>query len=100
MSKPQHDLEDPQYAAFAWARFRKILWWMTAVAALAAVVAVLAMRWSLGSFYLHVSIATALGAFLTVWLTAVLMGLMFLSSGSGHDSQVKDPLAGEVDIGD
>ena len=93
-----HGLDDPEYAAFAWARYRRILRWMALVAAAAAIAALLVLwRW-LGRLDIHVAIATAAGVFATVMLGAALMGLMFLSSGTGHDEQVEDPLKGEVDI--
>ncbi|WP_188056036.1 MULTISPECIES: hypothetical protein [unclassified Sphingosinithalassobacter] len=98
MTEREPNLDDPEYAAFAWGRFRRILRWMAFAAALAAAVSVAALWWSLGELTLHTVIATILGVFFTVMLTAALMGLMFLSSGSGHDARVEDPLAGEVDI--
>jgi uncharacterized protein (DUF2062 family) len=98
MDEPQNTLDDPRYAAFAWGRFKRILWWMAGVAALASAVAVGMMWWSLGELRIHVAIATVLGTFLTIMMTAALMGLMFLSSGTGHDEQVKDPLKGEIDL--
>jgi hypothetical protein len=93
-------LDDPEYAAFAWGRFRRILWWMTGVAALAVLVAEYALYSALGELQIVTAIATAIGVFFTIMLTAALMGLMFLSSGTGHDEQVEDRLKGEVDIGD
>ncbi len=96
----RHGLDDPDYAAFAWARYRKILRWMALFAALVAGAAVLILRESLGWMNVHVAIATLLGVFLTILLGAALMGLMFLSSGTGHDEQVEDRLKGEVEIGD
>ena len=92
MAEPENSLDDPRYAAFAWGRFKRILWWMAGVAALASAVAVAMMWWSLGELRIHVAIATVLGTFFTIMMTAALMGLMFLSSGSGHDQQVIDPL--------
>lgn len=98
MDESDNTLDDPDYAAFAWGRFKRILWWMAGVAALASAVAVWMMYWSLGELRIHVAIATVLGTFLTIMMTAALMGLMFLSSGTRHDEQVIDPLKGEVDI--
>lgn len=92
MGQPENNLDDPRHAAFAWGRFKRILWWMAGVAALASAVAVGMMWWSLGWMGVHVAIATVLGTFCTIMMTAALMGLMFLSSGSGHDEQVRDPL--------
>ncbi len=100
MSHRTPDLDDPEYAAFAWGRYRAILGWMSGFAVLVALFCAAIMWWLLGEFQLHMMIATMLGVFLTVWLAAALMGLMFLSSGSGHDERIEDPLAGEIDIGD
>jgi peptidoglycan/LPS O-acetylase OafA/YrhL len=91
-------LDDPDYARFAWGRYRRILGWMTLVAAIVAALAVLILRWWLGTMYWSVAIAAALGVFVTIVFAAALMGLMFLSSGTGHDAQVEDPLRGEIDI--
>lgn len=97
MTDPENSLANPRYAAFAWGRFKRILWWMAGVAALASAVAVLMMWWSLGELRIHVAIATVLGTFFTIMMTAGLMGLVFLSSGSGHDEEVLDPLKDEID---
>ena len=99
---PEHEqnLDDPTYAAFAWGRFKRILWWMTGVALLATGAAELALYWSLGGLDWVTASATFLGVFLTIMLTAALMGLMFLSSGSGHDARVEDPLRDQIEIGD
>jgi hypothetical protein len=39
-----------------------------------------------------VGIAAALGYGITVMLMAALLGLVFLSSGTGHDESIADPL--------
>ncbi|MBC7986612.1 MAG: hypothetical protein H7X93_08070 [Sphingomonadaceae bacterium] len=88
MPPPRNRLDDPGYAAFAWARYRRILKWM-ALAALLAVLAALAwIRWSGAPMSRHLVIATALGVGLTVLCAGALMGLVFLSSGTGHDEDV------------
>ncbi|URW75104.1 hypothetical protein M9980_11155 [Sphingomonas donggukensis] len=81
-------LDDPAYAAFAWARFRRIMRWMALASAVAAAVAVAVLWHAVGPLPVHMAIATALGVGLSVLLAAALMGLMFLSSGSGHDEAV------------
>ena len=91
-------LDDPEYAAFAWGRFRKILWWMTGAALVTAAIAEYALYIWLGELQVVTAIATAIGVFFTIMLTAALMGLMFLSSGTGHDEQVEDRLKDEIDI--
>ncbi len=79
------DLSDARYAAFVWARFFRLMRWMT-LAAITTVAVVLAVLWHWGGpLPIHLIIGTALGVFFTIWLTAALMGLVFLSSGSGHD---------------
>lgn len=97
-TKDERGLDDPEYAAFAWARFRRILGWMALASLLTAGLAELALYWSMGELQIVTAIATFFGVFLTMMLAAALMGLMFLSSGTGHDEQVEDPLKGEVDI--
>jgi hypothetical protein len=98
MSEPEHDLDDPRYAAFAWGRFRRILGWMALVALVAVGIAEYALYSSLGELNFVTATATFLGVFLTIMLTAVLMGLMFLSSGSRHDERVEDRLKDEIDL--
>jgi hypothetical protein len=98
MSMPRHDLDDPEYAAFAWGRFRRILRWMALVALLTAGAAELLLYRSLGGLDLVTATAAFLGVVLTMMLGSALMGLMFLSSGSGHDERIEDPLKGEIDI--
>ena len=41
---------------------------------------------------IHFVIGTVLGIGLTMMLMAALMGLVFLSSGTGHDESIADPL--------
>lgn len=84
-------LDDPEYAASAWGRFRKILWWMGGAALIAVALAELWLWWAMGDeLNLFTAVAVAIGFFVTIMVTAVLMGLIFLSSGSGHDEQVDD----------
>lgn len=83
-------LDDPRYAAFAWARYRRILGWMALVSLVAAVATVLLLWRTVAEFNFHVALASFLAVFLTMLLTAALMGLIFLSSGSGHDEQVDE----------
>ena len=81
-------LADPAYAPFAWRRFKRILWWMAAVSAACGGGAV-ALLWRLnGPLPIHMAIATFLGVACTILMAAALMGLVFLSSGSGHDEAV------------
>jgi len=88
---PQPDLDDPDYARFAWARFRRIMGWMTLASALATFVGLEALRLAVGPMPLLATVFSGGGIFFTVLLAATLMGLVFLSSGSGHDDKIEDP---------
>ena len=61
-------------------------------------VALAVLYLQIGFVSIHLYIASALGIWLTIMLMAALMGLVFLSSGTGHDSAVIDPLADELDV--
>lgn len=82
-------LDDPAYAAFAWARFRRLLWWMVLAASICAAVAYFGLTRIYGPFGWVATLATIIGVWVTVMMAAVLMGLAFLSSGSGHDESVQ-----------
>ena len=45
----------------------------------------------IGPIPFHMALATALGVFFSVFLASLLMGLVFLSAGSGHDDAIRDP---------
>lgn len=83
-------LDDPDYAAFAWARYRMIMRWMALATVIIVGGAIALLDFVYGPLS-WVAIAAAIGGFGgTVMLAAALMGLVFLSSGSGHDERVKD----------
>lgn len=84
-------MDDPRYAAMAWARFRRILGWMTLVAVGVAAVSLYWLNRDGQGLTLVEFIIIGLGIILTIMLTAALMGLVFLSSGTGHDEQIDDP---------
>ncbi|QPC98715.1 MULTISPECIES: hypothetical protein [Qipengyuania] len=86
-------LDDPQQAAFAWARFRRIMRFMFLLT-IGVVAISLALLWKFGTeeVSIHYYIAAALGIGFTMLLASALMGLMFLSSGTGHDEAIEDPL--------
>ena len=87
---PKSPLEEPDNAAFAWARYKRLMRMMGLVT-LAVIVLVLGYLYVTdAALSIHVSIATALGVGATMMLTAALMGLVFLSSGTGHDESVTD----------
>ena len=64
------------------------------MAAITAVVvgASLAYLWvTVGDVPIHFYIATALGIGASMMLMSALMGLVFMSNGTGHDDSVADP---------
>jgi hypothetical protein len=66
-----------------------------AAATLLSIVAVLAVLFMLhGTVSIHMYIAAALGIGFTMLLTAALMGLVFLSHGTGHDESVDNQMPG------
>ena len=83
-----HALDDPDQARHAWRRFRMLMRWMWLAAALCAGAAL----WWLGSAYGPLGWwtvgMTVLGVGGSVALAGALMGLVFLSSGTGHDSNM------------
>lgn len=96
MTRPS-PLDDPDYANFAWRRYWRLMRWM-ALFTLAVTLLVL------GGFYLrlgwisiHFYIATGAAIVASLLLTAALMGLVFLSSGTGHDESIDDPFEGDTD---
>lgn len=95
MTPPASRLDDPDYAAFAWDRYRRLLRWMLLAALVGALLSVAILRLLLTEVPLVMAIATAVGTFLTIGMAAALMGLVFLSSGSGHDESIIDPFAEE-----
>ena len=83
---PQQDpLPSPRGSAMR--RFRRIMRWMALVSIAAAVLAAWAVSQGEEEFKIHVLIATALGAGLSVMLGAALMTLVFISNSSGHDEE-------------
>ncbi|MGJ8535951.1 MAG: hypothetical protein ACSHW2_02245 [Parasphingopyxis sp.] len=88
MTENRSSLDDPDYARFAWARYRRIMKWMLVPAIAAALAALVWMHVYGGGLTIAVALATAFGVALTVLMAAALMGLVFLSSGSGHDDDV------------
>ncbi|HEX7856440.1 MAG TPA: hypothetical protein VF503_22425 [Sphingobium sp.] len=87
-------LSDPDAASFAWRRFRRILHYMNLVSIACGAGGVVILWLSSGGVPWIFAALTFAGIYATVLLAAVLMGLMFLSNGTGHDEQVIDPLEG------
>ena len=92
MQRPS-PLDNPETAHFAWARYRRLLWQMAAATVLVVTVVLGWLYAQYGTVSIHLYVAAALGVAVTMMLAGVLMGLAFLSSGTGHDDSVIDPLA-------
>jgi hypothetical protein len=90
MADPINDLSDPDYAAFAWGRYKRLMLWMAVASAMATAGGLGILWWLQGPLPLLFMAFTAGGIFLSVMLAAALMGLVFLSSGTGHDEQIQD----------
>ena len=95
MQTRRSTLDDADYAAFAWARYRRLMVWMAGAATFAVIVGLGVLWLTIGPIPWPVIIFVAGGIFFSVLLAAALMGLVFLSSGSGHDESIDDPLADE-----
>lgn len=83
-------LSDPDYAAFAWMRFRRILGGMAVFAVLFCAVAIVVLGQIYGPLSLVAMLAVVGGGGGSIMAAALLMGLVFLSSGTGHDETVDD----------
>lgn len=81
-------LEDNGTAAFAWVRWRRMMALMAAATALTVGAAFAWFAAGDEPVSVHFYIATALGIGVMMLLTGALMGLVFLSNGTGHDDAV------------
>ncbi|MBB4614638.1 hypothetical protein [Novosphingobium taihuense] len=88
-------LDDPENARFAWARYWQIMRWMALFSTAVVGVVLYVLYLQIGLVSIHLFIASALGVWLTIMLMAALMGLVFLSSGTGHDESIEDRLEDE-----
>jgi hypothetical protein len=90
---PRSPLDDPRTAAFAWARYKRLMRWMMLVTLTMVIGAMVMLYRANGLVSVHFYIATALGISFAMLLMSALMGLVFLSNGTGHDEAIVDPLA-------
>ncbi len=87
---PESPLDDPGKAAFAWARYKRMML-LVLIMTIGVITATIALIYdSESAASIHYYIATALGIGFVMLLTAGLMGLAFLSNGTGHDESVTD----------
>lgn len=96
MTRPSR-LDNPEYAAFAWARYKRLMAWMFAFTLVITGGALGFFWYQFGMVSIHLYIATAIGIIFSVMLMSALMGLVFLSSGTGHDEAIDDPFADLAD---
>jgi hypothetical protein len=92
----QPGLDDPHQAQFAWARFRKMMWAMAAFSLAVGLAVAALIWWTNGPVPWIFVVMIVVGVWATIMMAALLMGLMFLSSGTGHDEQVEDRVSREV----
>lgn len=93
----RYPLDDPQNAAHAWSRYRRLMRFMFGLTVGVVIIAMALLYKQNGAISVHFFIATALGIGFSMLLMSALMGLVFLSSGTGHDEAVEDPLAEDED---
>ena len=96
MDSRQKGLDDPRHAAHAWARFRRILWAMAALGMACALLVVAYLWWLDGPMpWIFIGLTIA-GVWATIMMAGLLMGLMFLSNGTGHDGKIQDRVSATV----
>ena len=92
---PRSPLDDPRNAGFAWARYKWLMKLMASITLVVVALSLMLLHRVNGAVSIHFYIATGLGIGVSMMLTAALMGLVFLSSGTGHDESIVDPLEDE-----
>ena len=93
-------LDDPQIAASAWGRFRRLMKWMAFWGAVCVLAVLTFLHWRGTPMPLHMVIATSAGVWCTFMLGTALMSLAFLSNATGHDEQIDDFLKKEAGYDD
>ena len=87
MSKPS-PLDDPDNAAYAWARWKRMMRLMGAMTAVTVVAILAYLRFAGPPMSIHFYIATGLGVTASMLLMGALMGLVFMSNATGHDKSI------------
>ena len=95
---PHSPLDDPRNAGFAWARYRRLMKLMGGITLVVVILSLWLLHRVNGVVSIHFYIATGLAIGASMMLMAALMGLVFLSSGTGHDESILDPLEDEHDL--
>ena len=89
MTRPS-PLDDPASAGFAFARWKKLMRFMVVVSAITVAAALVWLSQGEEEVSIHFYIATGLGIGVSMLLMGALMGLVFLSNGTGHDDSIAD----------
>ena len=84
---PRRGRPDYGRAAAAWKRYWAIMRWMALLALVTVLLSLLYLKRSGEPVPLHMMIATIAGVGLTMLVGTGLMGLLFVSSRSGHDEE-------------
>ncbi len=87
---PSSPLDEPEKAKYAWARYKRLMRLMMFLTIGVVALAMALLHDGESHVTVHYYIAVALGLGFTMLLTAGLMGLVFLSAGTGHDDSVTD----------
>lgn len=82
---------DRPASALHWRRFRRLMAFMLTVAVIAVSTALWLLHRDGVVMHFHFVVAMGLGITVSLLLAGALMGLVFLSSNSGHDDAVIDP---------
>lgn len=88
MAQHQNALSETEHARTAWSGYWRMMRWMALTAVVSIALALLYLWRTVGSMPLSMLIATIAGVGLSVLLGTGLMGLVFLSSSTGHDDEV------------
>lgn len=101
MTRPS-PLDDKENADFAWARFKRLMRFMVGITAVVVVAVLVFLHSQVSEVSPHFYIAVGLGVTVSMLLMSALMGLVFMSSGTGHDEAVDNSLdsLGPQDNGD
>lgn len=94
---PRSPLDDPDTAAHAWARYKRLMRFMMLITLLMVGASFIALFRENGLSSAHIYVATALMVGFAMLLMSALMGLVFLSSGTGHDEVISDLSASHED---
>jgi len=94
---PRSPLDDPDTAAHAWARYKRLMRFMMVITLIMVGGSFVALYREDGMVSAHFYVATGLMVGFAMLLMSALMGLVFLSSGTGHDEAVGDLSENEDD---